>query len=62
MLGWGFPPDVSGGLDTAVGELFEQFDARSDVEIDLVLPAEYAPDREGIHGVPTGEGGVRDRI
>jgi glycosyltransferase involved in cell wall biosynthesis len=62
MLGWGFPPVVSGGLDTAVGELFEQFDARSDVEIDLVLPAEYAPDREGIHGVPTGEGGVRDRI
>ncbi|WP_135667467.1 glycosyltransferase family 4 protein [Halorhabdus rudnickae] len=62
MLGWGFPPNVSGGLDTAVGELFEQFDARADVEIELVLPAEYAPDREGIHGVPTGEGSVADRI
>ncbi|MFB6164011.1 MAG: glycosyltransferase family 4 protein [Haloarculaceae archaeon] len=62
MLGWGFPPNVSGGLDTAVGELFEQFQAREDVAIELVLPAEYAPDREGIHGVPTGEGDVADRI
>ncbi|MFB6128672.1 MAG: glycosyltransferase family 4 protein [Halorhabdus sp.] len=62
MLGWGFPPNVSGGLDTAVGELFEQFDAREDVEIELVLPAEYAPKREGIHGVPTGEGNVAERI
>ncbi|WP_275739235.1 glycosyltransferase family 4 protein [Halorhabdus sp. SVX81] len=62
MLGWGFPPNVSGGLDTAVGELFEQFQPRDDVEIELVLPAEYAPDRDGIHGVPTGEGDVADRI
>jgi len=62
MLGWGFPPNVSGGLDTAVGEMYERFDAREDVEIELVLPAEYAPDREGIHGVPTGEGSVADRI
>ena len=23
MLGWGFPPNVSGGLDTHVGELFD---------------------------------------
>jgi glycosyltransferase involved in cell wall biosynthesis len=63
MLGWGFPPNVSGGLDTAVGELYEQFRTRDGVEVDLVLPAEFAPDdRRGIHGVPTGEGGVRDRI
>jgi len=63
MLGWGFPPNVTGGLDTAVGELFEQFDARADVEIELVLPAEYAPeDRAGIHGVETGSGDVVTRI
>ncbi|MFB6151477.1 MAG: glycosyltransferase family 4 protein [Haloarculaceae archaeon] len=62
MLGWGFPPNVSGGLDTAVGELFEQFEPRDDVEIELVLPAEYAPDRENVYGVPTGEGDVSDRI
>jgi glycosyltransferase involved in cell wall biosynthesis len=63
MLGWGFPPNVSGGLDTAVGELFHQFEARDDVGIELVLPAEYAPDGyDNIHGVPTGEGDVRTRI
>ncbi|MFB6229453.1 MAG: glycosyltransferase family 4 protein [Halobacteriales archaeon] len=62
MLGWGFPPNVSGGLDTVVGELFEQFEPRDDVEIHLVLPEEYAPDRPHIHGVPTGEGDVITRI
>ncbi|QLH79094.1 glycosyltransferase family 4 protein [Halosimplex rubrum] len=63
MLGWGFPPNVSGGLDTAVGELVDRFDARDDVEVELVLPAEYAPEgRENIHGVPTGDGDVSTRI
>ena len=46
MLGWGFPPKITGGLD-----------------IELVLPAEYAPeDREGIYGVPTGKGDIVTRI
>jgi len=63
MLGWGFPPNVSGGLDTAVGELFREFDERDSVEIDLMLPAEYAPDNHAnIHGVATGEGDVSTRI
>lgn len=63
MLGWGFPPNVSGGLDTAVGELFEQLDPRDDIEIELVLPAEMAPEgRENIHGVPTGVGDIITRI
>jgi len=63
MLGWGFPPNISGGLDTAVGALFEEFSARDDVKIELVLPAEFAPEgRDGIHGVSTGEGDVRDRV
>jgi len=62
MLGWGFPPNVTGGLDTAVGELFERLQPSDDVELELVLPAEYAPDREGIHGVPTGEGDIITRI
>jgi glycosyltransferase involved in cell wall biosynthesis len=63
MLGWAFPPNVSGGLDTAVAELFWEFDARDDVEIELVLPAEYAPpEYENIHGVPTGDGDVATRI
>jgi glycosyltransferase involved in cell wall biosynthesis len=63
MLGWGFPPNVSGGLDTAVGELFDEFDRREAVDIELVLPAENAPDdRENVHGVPTGDGDVITRI
>lgn len=62
MLGWGFPPNVSGGLDTHVGEMFDGLRARG-VDIQLVLPAEYAPkDREGIHGVPTGQGDIITRI
>ena len=60
-LGWGFPPNVTGGLDTFVGEMFEGFQDR-DVDIELVLPGEYAPDREGIVGVPTGNGDIITRI
>nr|ABC49778.1 putative glycosyl transferase [uncultured prokaryote 2E01A] len=63
MLGWGFPPNVTGGLDTAVGELYEQFAPDEEVTIELVLPAEYAPDdRPGIHGVETGDGDIVTRI
>jgi glycosyltransferase involved in cell wall biosynthesis len=63
MLGWAFPPNVSGGLDTAIAELFWEFDRRDTVEIELVLPEENTPDGyENIHGVPTGEGDVPDRV
>ena len=63
MLGWGFPPNITGGLDTVVGELFEQFEPRDDIQFELVLPDEYAPeDREDIHGVPTGQGDIITRI
>jgi len=63
LLGWGFPPKITGGLDTAVAALFEAFQARDDIEIELVLPAEYAPpDREHIHGVETGTGDIVTRI
>jgi glycosyltransferase involved in cell wall biosynthesis len=63
MLGWGFPPNITGGLDTAIGELFEQLEPRDDVEFELVLPAEYAPpDREHVHGIQTGSGDIITRI
>ncbi len=63
MLGWGFPPNVTGGLDTWVGEVFEAFEAREDAELELLLPAEYAPeDRHGVHSVPTGEGDIITRV
>ena len=62
MLGWGFPPNVTGGLDTWVGEVFEAFEQKG-VDIQLLLPEEYAPDdREGIHSVPTGEGDIITRV
>lgn len=63
MLGWGFPPNITGGLDTVVGELYEQLEPRDDIQFELVLPTEYAPeDRAGIHGVPTGQGDIITRI
>jgi len=63
MLGWGFPPEITGGLDMVVGRLFEEFETREDIDFQLVLPAEYAPeDRAGIHGVPTGKGDIITRI
>lgn len=63
MLGWGYPPNVTGGLDTHVGEVFDRMDVRDDVEAELVLPAEYAPEgRDGIEGVPTGDGDIITRI
>lgn len=62
LLGWGFPPNITGGLDTVIGELFEQFDTRDDIDVELVLPDEYAPDRPGIHGVKTGKGDIITRI
>lgn len=62
MLGWGFPPNVTGGLDTHVGEVFDGLEERDEVEIELVLPEEYAPDRDGIVGVSTGSGDIITRI
>jgi glycosyltransferase involved in cell wall biosynthesis len=63
MLGWGFPPNITGGLDTVVGELYEQLQPRDDIQFEVLLPAEYAPeDREGVHGVSTGEGDIITRI
>ena len=63
LLGWGYPPNITGGLDTAIAGLYEELAPRDDVEVELVLPAEFAPeDRPGIHGVPTGEGGIFTRV
>lgn len=62
MLGWGFPPKIAGGLDTAVGELFNEFERRENVDVELVLPAEFAPEgRSNIYPVETGNGDVFTR-
>jgi glycosyltransferase involved in cell wall biosynthesis len=62
-LGWGFPPNVTGGLDTAIAELFEEFEDRDSVDLELALPAEFAPeDRSNIHSIETGSGEFITRI
>ncbi|MWV63359.1 glycosyltransferase [Halorubrum sp. JWXQ-INN 858] len=63
MLGWGYPPNITGGLDVHVGELFSGL--RDDLGVDarLVLPAELAPEDEpGVEGVETGEGDIATRV
>ncbi|MFB6099814.1 MAG: glycosyltransferase family 1 protein, partial [Candidatus Nanohalobium sp.] len=52
LVGWGFPPDIDGGLDIHVKHLFEELQ-KKDVDVSLVLPEEYAPDRENIVSVET---------
>ncbi len=63
MLGWGYPPNITGGLDVHVGELFSGLRDEYGVDAKLVLPAELAPDDEpGVEGVETGEGDVATRV
>lgn len=47
MLGWGYPPDIEGGLDIHVSRVFEELREKG-VDIDLALPEQNAPDKEGI--------------
>ena len=63
MLGWGYPPNVTGGLDVHVGELFSGLRDDLDVDAKLILPAELAPEDEpGVEGVDTGEGDIATRV
>lgn len=52
LVGWGYPPNIDGGLDIHVKHLFKELE-RKDVDVTLVLLEEYAPDRENIIGVET---------
>ena len=63
MLGWGIPPNVTGGLDTHVGYLVDEL-VDHGVDIELIFPAEFAPEEERPELVPveTGEGDIRSRI
>jgi glycosyltransferase involved in cell wall biosynthesis len=59
MLGWGYPPNIEGGLDIHVAKLFDEL--RKDVHVDLALPAENAPDRKNIIGIAAGDGGMLEK-
>lgn len=47
MLGWGYPPNIDGGLDIHVKELFEKLKDQG-MPVDLALPEERAPEKRGI--------------
>lgn len=56
LTGWGFPPKIDGGLDIHVYHLFNELRKKENLKVDLALPEENAPEREGIIPVSTGEG------
>jgi starch synthase len=55
LVGWGYPPNIDGGLDIHVKHLFDELQ-KKDVDVTLALPEDRAPDREDILGVETGDG------
>jgi hypothetical protein len=57
LVGWGYPPKIDGGLDIHVNHLFEELRER-DIDVELALPADRAPERDRVIPVETGEGGM----
>jgi len=55
LTGWGYPPKIEGGLDIHVYHLFQEL-RKKDIDVDLALPEENAPERENIISVETGKG------
>jgi len=55
LTGWGYPPEIEGGLDIHVYHLFQQL-RKKGLDVKLALPEGNAPDREDIIPVETGEG------
>lgn len=60
LVGWGYPPNIDGGLDIHVAHLFEEL-RELDVDVELVLPSDKAPERERIIQVDAGEGDMMQR-
>lgn len=60
LVGWGFPPNIDGGLDIHVYHLFEQLQ-KEDVDVSLALPESRAPSREDLIPVETGDGDMIDK-
>lgn len=51
IVGWGYPPNIDGGLDIAVKELFQGLRKRESMDVELILPEERAPVSEEVIGV-----------
>ena len=60
LVGWGFPPNIDGGLDIHVKNLFEGL-KELDVDVTLALPEENAPDRDDVIGLESGEDDMMQR-
>jgi len=58
LVGWGYPPEIDGGLDIHVYHLFRELE-RKNFEVKLALPEDRAPDKENIIRVETGEGDMK---
>lgn len=59
LVGWGFPPDIDGGLDVHVHRLFKNLREEKDVRVSLALPESRAPEIDGVIPVETGEGDMK---
>lgn len=55
LVGWGYPPNIDGGLDIHVKHLFEEL-LEQGTDVNLALPEARAPDRENVIPVETGDG------
>ncbi len=55
LVGWGYPPNIDGGLDIHVKHLFDEL-KQEDVDVELVVPESRAPERDDVIGVETGDG------
>jgi len=62
MLGWGYPPDIDGGLDVHVARLFDELEQLG-ADITLALPEDRVPEEEeNIVALKTGEGDMMDQV
>lgn len=57
LVGWGYPPNIEGGLDIHVQHLFEELQELG-ADVELMLPKKNAPETENVIGVNTGEGNM----
>lgn len=60
MLGWGYPPEIEGGLDIHVAEVFEQL-LELGVDVRLALPRENCPEGEKFIALEPGKGDMVER-
>jgi len=46
LVGWGYPPNIEGGLDIHVVRLFEELRNKEEIDVTMALPAINAPGEE----------------